>query len=231
MTGLNKILLVEDDPSAGILIKNLLESEGFETELYRSAESAWERFKIQEFKLCLLDVMLPISDGFTLARQIRKVESDIPIVFITAKSMKEDKINGFESGADDYICKPFEPEELIYRIKAIVKRTASKIQENDLGEFQIGLVRFNSENHSLMIKGERKRVTKKENAILLALFKERNNIVRKDDLLHRIWGEADYFTGRSLDVFIAKLRGYLKEVPEIQIENVHGVGFILKEKD
>jgi DNA-binding response OmpR family regulator len=216
------ILLAEDDLNLGILLVDYLEAEGFSVKLCKDGALAINAFQNQLFDLCLLDVMLPMMDGFSLAKEIRLKDENIPVIFITAKSMKEDKLKGYALGADDYITKPFDEEELLWKIKAVIRR----IPESGREIMYIGKFTFDHGQQSLVIGKEKKRITEKESDILKYLFSHRNKIIKREEMLQALWGENDYFLGRSLDVFMTKIRKYLKEDPEITIENVFGVGFI-----
>lgn len=221
-----KILIAEDDPNLGILLVDLLVSEGYEVILCKDGLTALNSFMENRFTLCLLDVMMPKSDGFTLAREIRKKDQNIPLIFITAKSLKEDKLKGYDSGADDYITKPFDEEELLWKIKAFIRRTAESGSDEKKNVIALGKYVFDFKNQSLSINGQIKRITEKECDILNYLSNHRNHIIKREEMLRDLWGENDYFLGRSLDVFITKIRKYLKEDPDISIENIFGVGFI-----
>ncbi|MBS2098364.1 response regulator transcription factor [Carboxylicivirga linearis] len=221
-----RILLVEDDTSMGFLLVDFLETNGFDVKLYKEGIKGLEAFEKHTFDFCILDVMLPGMDGFTIAENIRKVNKRIPIIFLTARAMKEDKIKGFNLGVDDYVTKPFDEDELLLRIKAILNRI--QLKEEDLTtEFSIGKYHFDSANQMLTLDDDAKRLTQKESDVLKMLCQSMNNIVRREDILVAIWGENDYFHGRSLDVFIAKLRKYLKNDESVNIENVPKVGFVL----
>lgn len=220
------ILLAEDDLNLGVLLVDYLEAEGFDIKLCKNGEIALKIFQNNHFDLCLLDVMLPKLDGFSLAKEIRIKDGKIPIIFITAKSLKEDKLRGYDLGADDYITKPFDEEELLWKIKALVRRIPAEKKESLSEIISLGKYRFDYSNQSLMIGDKTKRITEKESEILKYLSDHRNKVVRREDLLKDLWGENDYFLGRSLDVFITKIRKYLKEDPALTIENVFGVGFI-----
>ncbi len=222
-----KILLAEDDLNLGVLLTDYLETEGFEVKLCTNGERALEVFQSASFDLCLLDVMMPKLDGFSVAKAVRKDNPEIPIVFITAKSLKEDKVNGFELGADDYIVKPFDEELLLYKIKALLRRSNTG-QETGPAQFQIGQFTFDVENQALTINGDTKRITEKECDILRYFCQHPNKVIKREDLLKDLWGENDYFLGRSLDVFISKLRKYLSADPQLSIETVFGVGFVFK---
>lgn len=221
-----KILLAEDDLNLGVLLVDYLEAEGFDVKLCKDGELALKAFQINPFDLCLLDVMMPKMDGFSLAKEIRITDEKTPIIFITAKSLKEDKLKGYDLGADDYITKPFDEEELLWKIKAVIRRIPENKSEIKTESTSIGKYIFDFNNQSLTIGGKTKRITEKESDILNYLSGHRNNVIKREVLLKDLWGENDYFFGRSLDVFITKIRKYLKEDPNLSIENVFGVGFI-----
>jgi len=226
-----RILLVEDDPNLSLVLQDYLEMLGYDVLLCKDGDEGLKAFKRKGFDLCIFDVMMPKKDGFTLADDVRQTDSSIPIIFLTAKSLKEDRIKGFQIGCDDYITKPFSTEELSLRIKAILKRC--KVQNpltvnkgNDI--YSIGSFVFDYEN-MLLTKGDDKQsLTRKEAALLKLLCLNMNKLLTREIALKSIWGENDYFIGRSMDVFIAKLRKYLKEDPNISITNVHGTGFKLE---
>jgi DNA-binding response OmpR family regulator len=226
-----KILLAEDDLNLGVLLVDYLETEGFDVKLCKDGELALKAFQGNAFDLCLLDVMMPKMDGFSLAKEIRIQDKKVPILFITARSLKEDKLKGYGLGADDYITKPFDEEELLWKIKAVVRRIPENKSENKSDSYRaeinsIGKYTFDFANQSLTISGTTKRITGKESDILNYLYVHRNHVIKRDEMLKELWGENDYFLGRSLDVFITKIRKYLKEDPNLSIENVFGVGFI-----
>lgn len=221
-----KILLAEDDLNLGVLLVDFLEAEGFEVKLCKDGELALKTFRENTFHLCLLDVMLPKMDGFSLAKGIRSKDSNVPLIFITAKSLKEDKLKGYDLGADDYITKPFDEEELLWKIKAVIRRIPGKTADGRKEVISIGKYLFDFNNQSLTIDGSTKRITERECDILNYLATHRNNVVKREVMLKDLWGENDYFFGRSLDVFITKIRKYLKDDPSLSIENVFGVGFI-----
>jgi len=221
-----KILLAEDDLNLGILLVDCLEADGYDVQLCRDGDIALKAFMAQPFGVCLLDVMMPKMDGFTLAREIRRINDEIPLIFITAKSLKEDKIKGYGIGADDYITKPFDEEELLLKIKALTRRSMGNVIEPGHGGITLGKYLFDHQNQSLTLHGKTRRMTEKESDILQYLSCHRNNIIKRADMLRELWGENDYFLGRSLDVFITKIRKYLKEDPNLSIENVFRVGFI-----
>ena len=223
-----KILLVEDDPNLSLVLQDYLEMMGYEIVSCEDGEAGLNSFKNGLFDLCIFDIMMPKKDGFSLAEDIRKINSDIPIIFLTAKSFKEDRIKGFQVGCDDYVTKPFSTEELNYRIKAILKRTSiikpEKISE-DQTIFTFGNFTFDSVNMILTSPGQDQQLTRKESELLKVLCQHRNQLLTREVALKTVWGDDDYFIGRSMDVFITKLRKYLKNDPRVFINNVHGTGF------
>jgi len=219
------ILLVEDDTNLGYVIQDNLRLNKYSVSLYTDGQSALTGFLSSKFDVCILDVMLPKKDGFQLATEIREINRAVPIVFLTAKSMTEDKIKGFKLGADDFITKPFDFEELLLRIEAILKRTMDDSNGSNSSTFKLGKYLFESENQLLKIEKEEIKLTKKECDLLKLLCLQQNNILSRELTLKTIWGNDDYFSGRSMDVFISKLRKYLKQDERIKIINVHGVGF------
>ncbi|MEL6865263.1 MAG: response regulator transcription factor [Bacteroidota bacterium] len=224
------LLYVEDDESLSFVTRDNLELSGYQITHCADGRKAQQliRRDFFAFDLCILDVMLPEVDGFSLAREIRSVNTEIPIIFLTAKSLKEDKINGLKLGADDYLTKPFSIEELILKIEVFLRRSKITTVKEDQEEFQLGQYRFDHNNLSLHLDGEAKSLTQKE-ADLLKFFAENpNEVLKRSDILKALWGEDDYFMGRSLDVFISRLRKYLKKDEALRIENIHGVGFRLK---
>jgi len=219
------ILLAEDDLNLGILLVDFLETENFNVKLCKDGEMALKVFQKYAFDLCLLDVMMPTMDGFSLAQAIKAQQKEMPIIFITAKSMKADKLQGYQLGADDYITKPFDEDELLWKIKAILRRSAiSSTPKSTI--IAIGNYAFDYTKQSLSIGSTNKRITEKENDILQYIWQHKNTIIKREKILLDLWGDNDYFLGRSLDVFITKIRKYLKEDPRLSIENVFGVGFI-----
>lgn len=225
------ILLAEDDLNLGVLLVDYLETEGFSVKLCKDGEVALKAFESNLFDVCLLDVMMPKMDGFALAKGIREKDQKIPILFISAKNLKEDKLKGYGLGADDYITKPFDEEELLWKIKAVIRRIPENKHEEKVEVIDIGKYIFDYNNQSLSINGQTKRITEKESDILKYLFEHRNNIIKREVMLENLWGKNDYFLGRSLDVFITKIRKYLKEDANLSIENVFGVGFIFNVPD
>jgi DNA-binding response OmpR family regulator len=220
-----RILLAEDDDSLGMLLKDFLQAKGFEVELCVNGKKAFDAFSKKGFDLCIFDVMMPEKDGFALAREVRMVNKHVPVVFLTAKSMKEDIIEGFNQGADDYISKPFNTEELLVRIQAVLRRM--KPREDGSDEFQIGLYRFNAKNQTLDFKGKHEKLTTKEAELLKLLCLNQTDVLDRNFALKAIWHNDSYFSSRSMDVYITKLRKYLKEDPKVQIINIHGKGFKL----
>lgn len=223
-----KILLVEDDDSLGPLLLEYLEAKGFEAKLANDGKKGADMFFKGSFDLLLLDVMMPVKDGITLAKEIRMVDKNIPIIFLTAKSMKEDTIEGFNAGADDYITKPFSMEELLARVNAVLRRT-NKVRSTESEEvnFKIGDYQFNSEKQILQHAGKEQKLTTKESQLLRLLCVHKNDVLDRNFALKTIWHDDNYFNGRSMDVYIAKLRKYLKEDSKVEIINIHGKGFKL----
>ncbi len=221
-----KILLVEDDPNFGSILRSYLELNDFDVTLKADGKQGLATFKSYPFDLCILDVMMPEMDGFTLAREIRKSNSDISLIFLTAKTLKQDVIEGFETGADDYITKPFDSELLLYKIRAILKRKA-KDDEGEYQQFAIGKFTFDYPLRSLSTQDSSYHLSPKEAELLKMLCTARNGILLRKDALAKIWEADNYFTTRSMDVFIAKLRKYFKDDPSVEIVNIHGNGFRL----
>lgn len=219
-----RILYVEDDETLSFITKDHLELKGYEVIHCTDGLEALDNFKAGDFDLCVLDVMLPKMDGFTLATEIRKRDRDIPILFLTAKSMKEDRLEGLRLGGDDYITKPFSIEELILRIEVFLRR--NKVQTDiPVVQYHIGSYLFDYSNLSLNLDGQEYSLTQREADLLKFLAEHPNRVMKRSEILLNVWGEDDYFLGRSLDVFISRLRKYLKEDERVSIENIHGVGF------
>jgi len=225
-----KILLVEDDNNLGFVIKDQLSSNGFLVDLSIDGEAALDKFTNQNFDLCILDVMLPKLDGFSLAKEIRLINKQIPILFLSARSMTEDRIEGFKVGGDDYLTKPFSMEELELRIDALLRRINKNSLEITKTNIQIGAYTFSPENFNLSHTDFSKTLTRKEASILTILGSNINQVIERDFILDKVWGQTDYFVGRSLDVFVTKLRKYLSKDESIQISNIHGIGFNLEVK-
>lgn len=222
-----RILLVEDDANLGFVISDQLKTEGYQVVLCTNGMDGHMRFSEDEFHLCIFDVMMPKKDGFTLAREIRTMNQDIPIIFLTAKAMTEDKIAGFNAGGDDYLTKPFSFDELSVRVKALLKRVNIK-EEPEEKLVQIGTYVFDTENFTLKHPEFEKTLTKKEAMVLKILCKFKNAVVPRENILTAVWGQDDYFAGRSMDVFITKLRKYFSMDDKIAISNIHGIGFKLE---
>ncbi|HEY8365900.1 MAG TPA: response regulator transcription factor [Bacteroidia bacterium] len=224
------ILLAEDDTNLGFVIKDLLEDEGYDVKLATDGVAALQKFNEMSFDLCLLDVMMPLKDGFTLAENIRASKPDMPIIFLTARGVTEDKVRGLKLGADDYITKPFENEEFLLRIENVLKRTGKQKRDEPTPDvIQIGS--FSLDHKNLMLTyadGTQQKLTAKEAKILRILGMSANRVMERELVLNAVWGKDDYFTGRSMDVFITKLRKYLSLDPKIKIVNIHGVGFKLE---
>jgi DNA-binding response OmpR family regulator len=221
-----KVLLVEDDSNLGSITSDYLKAKGFNCTWEINGELGYREFVKNQYDIVILDVMMPVKDGFSTAKDIRGIDKKVPIIFLTAKSLKEDTLKGFEIGADDYITKPFNMEELIARISAILKRVSSN-NEAHFDDIKIGKLTFNPKMQVLS-KGEFSvSLTTKESDLLILLYKNKNDILERDHALKAIWGDDNYFNGRSMDVYIAKLRKHLKHDEEIQIINVHGRGFKL----
>jgi DNA-binding response OmpR family regulator len=223
------LLYVEDDESLSFVTKDNLELQGYQITYTDNGTKALDIVRQQSFDLCILDVMLPGVDGFTIAQEIRKTNADVPIIFLTAKSLKEDKIHGLKIGADDYITKPFSIEELILKIEIFLKR--NKITTNqtpEIVQLEIGKYVFDYKNLELHDNGASRSLTQKEADLLRFFIQNKNEIVKRAQILESLWGEDDYFMGRSLDVFISRLRKYLKDDENLKIENIHGVGFRFK---
>jgi DNA-binding response OmpR family regulator len=219
-----KVLLAEDDLSLGYVIKDNLQDAGYDVVLCPDGQTAIEKFDKTQYDICLLDVMMPNKDGFTVARKIRQQTDMVPILFLTAKSMEEDKIKGFLTGADDYITKPFSMQELLLRMDVFIRRSR-KLHAESVREFTIGQMRFSYTDLKLHAQAETFTLTQKEADLLKFLCEHANHILKRDEVLLNVWGKDDYFLGRSMDVFMTKLRKYFKADPEIILETIHGVGF------
>ena len=220
-----KVLYVEDELFLGKIVKETLETRGFEVIMESDGADVVRSFEDEQPDICILDVMLPNRSGFELAEDIRQLNDDIPIIFLTAKSLTEDKIKGFKVGADDYVTKPFNMDELVLRIEAILKRSGSPTETQF--DFSIGKYHFDSANYTLTFDKTSKTLTKKEADILKILCEQKGKVVERELILNMVWGDDSYFNGRSLDVFITKLRKYLSEDATVTIKNIHGVGFSL----
>lgn len=218
------ILVAEDDENLGTLLNTFLKNKGFSTVLARDGKEAFDRFNSEKFAFCILDVMMPKMDGFALAKEIRELDKRIPILFLTAKAMKDDKLQGFEAGADDYLTKPFAMEELLARITAIMRRVEQKTGQ-DSEFYMLGAIKYEPSLRILHLSEGEKKLTTKENQLLELLVKNENDILDRQATLRAVWGDDNYFNGRSMDVYIAKLRKLLREEARIEIMNIHGKGF------
>lgn len=228
MSDKTRILLVEDDANLGYILKEYLHVYDFEVDWAKDGEEGLNQFKRLKYDLCVLDVMMPKMDGFTLAEKIKSFAPEVPLIFLTAKALKIDKLKGFKLGADDYIVKPVDEEELIARINAIIKRSAHHKEEQQPSLFQIGAYEFDFANQSLTWNSKKQLVTTKEAEILRLLCINKGKLLDRQTTLRELWGESDYFNRRSMDVFISKLRKYLGDDPDVKITNVHGKGFVLE---
>lgn len=222
------VLLVEDEINLGTLLKDYLIAKGFDVVLCRDGQDGFDAFTKQNFDICLLDIMLPVKDGYTLSREIRQADKFVPIIFLTAKSLPDDKIEGFKSGADDYLTKPFNMEELLLRIKAVLKRTTTSpgVTDDD-SKFQLGEYVFNSNRQTLQIGEDVRKLTSKESDLLRLLCLNQNKTLDRNTALKTVWQDDSYFNARSMDVYITKLRKYLSDDSRVEILNVHGKGFKL----
>jgi len=222
-----KVLLAEDDLSLGFVIKDTLQDIGYEVTHCPDGEAAWQQFQKKDFDICLLDINMPLRDGFSLAKKIRQQTDVVPIIFLTAKSMQEDKLKGFQSGADDYITKPFSIEELIMRMDVFLRRT-KKLQADTVEVYQLGKLKFVFNELKIYTQTGVVSLTQKESDLLRFFAQHVNKVLKREEVLLNVWGKDDYFLGRSMDVFITKLRKHFKADPNIILETIHGVGFRLQ---
>jgi len=222
-----RVLLAEDDRNLGTILKSYLEAKGYPATLCVNGQEAFVEFNKNEYDFCIVDVMMPVKDGFTLAKEIRNIDKSVPILFLTAKSMQEDKLKGFEIGADDYLTKPFNMEELLARMEAILRRSVKEDDEPEGDTYELGKMEFNFVRQTLNMGKEEVKLTSKEAALLKLLCQNLNNVVDRSVALNKIWLDDSYFNARSMDVYITKLRKYLKMDPSVELLNVHGVGFKL----
>ena len=221
-----KIMLCEDDENLGMLLREYLQAKGFSAELYPDGEAGYRAFMKQKYDICILDVMMPKKDGFTLAQEIRQANADVPIIFLTAKQLKEDILEGFKIGADDYITKPFSTEELVFRVEAILRRVRGK-KNKESSVYRVGNFTFDTQKQLLTIGDKQTKLTTKENELLALLCSHANEILQRDFALKTIWIDDNYFNARSMDVYITKLRKHLKDDDQIEIINIHGKGYKL----
>lgn len=219
-----KILLVEDDPTLSYVVKDSLQKNGFEVVHCSDSETGWQQFMKNNFDMCLLDVVLPKKDGMYLANQIRQKNETIPILLLTSKSMDDDKIAGFKSGADDYITKPFNLQELLLRVEVFMRRTKKK-EDTTPAEFKLGTLDFDYNNLVLRSDKVEHQLTQREADLIRYLCLNANRVLKRDEILMNVWGKDDYFLGRSMDVFITKVRKYLKDQPGVELQTIHGIGF------
>ena len=222
-----KILLAEDDENLGSLLKEYLQAKEYEAHWLTDGEKAYRSFEKNKYDICILDIMMPFKDGFTLAREIRMIDPEMPVIFLTAKAMKEDVLEGFSIGADDYITKPFSMEELLYRIEEILRRTQGGGTKSKQTEFEIGRYHFDANKQLLSSEGKDQKLTTKESELLNLLCANANNVLERNFALKSIWDDDNYFNARSMDVYITKLRKYLKEDSSLEILNIHGKGYKL----
>ncbi len=221
-----KILLCEDDENLGMLLREYLQAKGFSADLFPDGDAGYRAFVKGNYDLCVLDVMMPEKDGFQVAQEIRNVNADVPIIFLSARAMKEDIFSGFKIGADDYITKPFSMEELVFRIEAILRRVKGK-REKDVTMYRLGQFTFDTQKQTLLIGDKSTKLTTKESELLSLLCSHANEILERNYALKTIWIDDNYFNARSMDVYITKLRKHLKEDPQIEIINIHGKGYKL----
>lgn len=225
-----RILLCEDEESLGMLVREYLQAKGYDAELFLDGEQGLAAFQTERFDMCLLDVMMPRMNGFELAREIRQIDAEVPIVFLTAKNLREDILEGFKLGADDYLTKPFSMDELVYRMEAINRRIKGKtIQAH--ARYTLGRFIFDTQRQTLTIDGNVKRLTTKETELLSLLCANANKVLLRDVALKTIWVDDNYFNARSMDVYITKLRKILSKDPTVLINNVHGKGYRLVAPD
>ena len=222
-----KLLLAEDDENLGLLLKEYLVAKGFDATLFPDGEAAYKGFMKNHYDICILDIMMPKKDGFTLAKDIRIINADIPVIFLTAKNLKDDVIEGFKLGADDYITKPFSMEELIFRIEAILRRTAQDTQNLNQQIYKLGRYTFDTRKQTLTNGEDVVKLTTKESDLLKLLSQNANKVLERNFALKSIWIDDNYFNARSMDVYITKLRKHLKDEPTVEIINVHGKGYKL----
>ncbi len=221
-----RILLCEDEESLGMLVREYLQAKGYDAELFLDGEAGYKAFMRGKYDMCLLDVMMPKMDGFAMAREIRLVNSEVPIIFLTAKNLKDDILEGFKLGADDYLTKPFSMDELVYRMEAILRRVRSKNQRV-VERYQLGRFTFDTRCQTLTIGDKQTKLTTKECELLTMLCAHVNDVLERELALKTIWIDDNYFNARSMDVYITKLRKHLKDDPSIEINNVHGKGYRL----
>ena len=226
-----KIFLCEDDENLGMLLREYLQAKGFDTDLFPDGEAGFKGFVKTKYDLCIVDVMMPKIDGFTLAEKIIKINPEVPFVFLTARKLKDDKIKGLKLGADDYIVKPFEADEMVLRLNNILKRSEQKSSVISSEEIAIGNYTFNPKRLELQLGHSIQRVTEKEGTLISFLFKNKNQLLKREEILKAVWGSDDFFSGRSMDVFISRLRKYFNEDSRISIESIRNIGLEFKLKN
>jgi DNA-binding response OmpR family regulator len=226
--GKKKILLLEDDNNLGFILKEHLEMKGYDVKLCLNGVEGSKEYKKDKYSLCLVDIMMPKKNGFTFVKEVRQKDEMIPVIFLTAKSLKEDRIEGFKAGCDDYVTKPFSIEELLLRINAVLRRSEPVENNSDQAQFNIGRYFFDSQKQLILLNRKKTELTSRENELLLMLCINKNNVLDRETALKKIWGEDSYFNARSMDVFISRLRKYLKEDKNVSIINVHGRGYKLR---
>jgi DNA-binding response OmpR family regulator len=223
-----KVLLAEDDKNLGMVLQSYLNAKGYQTRLSTNGLEAFEMYKKESFDFCIFDVMMPVKDGFWLAKEVRTFDKKMPILFLTAKSMQEDILQGFQAGGDDYLTKPFSMEELLARMQAIMRRSGVSLEVSPQArQFKLGKYTFDYHRQILTSDGEEQKLTSKEAELLKLLCENNNQVLDRKDALNKIWHDDSYFNARSMDVYIVKLRKLLKDDPEVELINVHGVGFKL----
>ncbi len=223
-----RVLLAEDDRNLGNILKNYLEAKGYNTTMAVNGQEAVDMFQMKEFDFCILDIMMPVKDGFEAASEIRALDKKVPVLFLTARSMQEDKLKGFEAGADDYLTKPFSMEELLMRMQAILRRTDGREKQGGSENvFSLGGYVFDYNRQTLTYRNKEQKLTSKEASLLKLLCQRPNEVLDRKTALKEIWNDDSYFNARSMDVYIVKLRKYLKHDPRVELINVHGIGFKL----
>ncbi|MCQ2286256.1 MAG: response regulator transcription factor [Bacteroidales bacterium] len=221
-----RLLLAEDDVNLGKVLNDTLTAKGFNVKYANNGEMAYELFTTSDFDICLIDVMMPLKDGFTLVKEIRKLDKKVPIIFLTAKTLPQDMVEGLRIGADDYITKPFDTEVLMARIEAQLRHSNNDAEKHQT-VFQLGAITFDANRQILIINDKEKKLTTRENEVLLMLIQNKNDVLERGYALKKIWGDDSFYNARSMDVYITKLRRYFKDDPSVQIVNIHGVGFKL----
>lgn len=223
-TGKAVILFAEDDDSLAFMVKDSLEDEGYKVVHCADGQTAIDTFDKDKFDICLLDIMMPYKDGYTVAKKIRQQSDVIPVLFLSTKSLEEDRLKGYDTGADDYIAKPFSMPELLKKIEVFLRRT-KKLHSNTIENIPVGSIIFSPTDLKIITKGETFNITAKETELLMFLCQHPDKVLKREEVLINVWGKDDFFLGRSMDVYIARLRKYLKADPAVMIETIHGIGF------